>query len=407
MINGTKILRGITNLLLFGALVLPYVGGGPFSYVLILLTLILVIWQAFRPLHLAFDAGAAMLLASFVLIAIAFALTNRPGQTDFLLAFNFVMFALFWPLSAALQRFAGPSNSGQVASFALAGALLAVIIGIVEVSFLGSHRASGFGSNPIPSSTAALFLGFFALMGYTAVEGNRRHIYLLGPLLGIVAVLLGGSRGPFLAIPFLAIIAVVMIPIRRSILIGVAAVVLVGGTGLLIAKPSTLVRLETLPELVNNLVTGAPLSNHSSSIRLNILKGSIEAFRQSPWIGYGWYMKVPVVQKIVGKSVRFGGPDRAHLHSDLLNLGVSGGLMGLLAYALALLGPIVSAWRSPRDSQYRVRLYAVLVLTVGYACCGAINLLFGFEFMTTFYICSAAIFIGYCRDAPAFRDAAS
>jgi hypothetical protein len=34
-----------------------------------------------------------------------------------------------------------------------------------------------------------------------------------------------------------------------------------------------------------------------------------------------------------------------------------------------------------------------------------VNLLFGFEFMTTMYVCFAAVFIGYCRDQPALATA--
>ena len=81
------------------------------------------------------------------------------------------------------------------------------------------------------------------------------------------------------------------------------------------------------------------------------------------------------------------------------------GLVGLVAYALVLAAPIVSAAKSPRDSQFSGRLFLALSLSVGFLCCGAVNLLFGFEFMTTMYVCFAAVFIGYCRDAPALAAA--
>jgi O-antigen ligase len=139
----------------------------------------------------------------------------------------------------------------------------------------------------------------------------------------------------------------------------------------------------------------------SGNIRYRIFKGSIEAFTHSPWVGYGWYMKVPVVETYIEESVGFGDPTVAHLHSDILNLGVSAGAVGLLAYLLVLLAPVVSALRSPRDSQFKARLFLALNLSAGFACCGAVNLLFGFEFMTTMYVVLAAVFIGYCRDEPA------
>ena len=98
--------------------------------------------------------------------------------------------------------------------------------------------------------------------------------------------------------------------------------------------------------------------------------------------------------------VGFGDPRVAHLHSDILNLGVSAGIVGLLAYVLVLLAPVVSAATSPRDMQFRGRLFLAISLSAGFLCCGAVNLLFGFEFMTTLYVVFAAIFIGYCRDQP-------
>jgi O-antigen ligase len=112
-------------------------------------------------------------------------------------------------------------------------------------------------------------------------------------------------------------------------------------------------------------------------------------------------MKVPVVEKYIEDPVGFGDPTYAHLHSDILNFGVSAGIVGLFAYLLVLLAPIVSAVSSPRDTQFRGRLFLALNLSAGFACCGAVNLLFGFEFMTTMYVVLAAIFIAYCRDETA------
>ena len=62
------------------------------------------------------------------------------------------------------------------------------------------------------------------------------------------------------------------------------------------------------------------------------------------WLG--WYMKVPAVEKYLPWDVHFGDPTHAHLHSDILNFAVSAGVVGLVAYALVLLAPIVGAARS-------------------------------------------------------------
>jgi O-antigen ligase len=405
---GRGILNGLVALLLVGTLVSPYVGGAVTAYVLIGLSLLLIIWNLFRPPRFAVDAGSWMFVGAWALIAVAFMLTNRPGSSDYLLSVNFAMFALYPLLAAALQRFAGPNNSARVAMLALAGSFIALVLGAVQVFVQHYGRAEGYASNPIPSATVALFLGFFALVGLFAIRSAWRYLFLLGPVAGLATVLLAGSRGPLVALPALGLIALIMLPIRRAVSWGAAVtVVLVAGAAFLL-KPEAFGRVATLPRMALDVLTGQPIAwdlDQSGSVRYAIFEGSFAAFQRSPWIGYGWYEKTTVVARYTPFNVGFGDPRVAHLHSDILNLGVSAGVVGLLAYVLVLLAPIVSAANSPRDSQYRGRLFLALTLSAGFLCCGAVNLLFGFEFMTTMYVCFAAVFIGYCRDQPALATA--
>jgi O-antigen ligase len=405
---GRGILNGLVALLLVGTLVSPYVGGAVTAYVLIGLSLLLIIWNLFRPPRFAVDAGSWMFVGAWALIAVAFMLTNRPGSSDYLLSVNFAMFALYPLLAAALQRFAGPNNSARVAMLALAGSFIALVLGAVQVFVQHYGRAEGYASNPIPSATVALFLGFFALVGLFAIRSAWRYLFLLGPVAGLATVLLAGSRGPLVALPALGLIALIMLPIRRAVSWGAAVtVVLVAGAAFLL-KPEAFGRVATLPRMALDVLTGQPIAwdlDQSGSVRYAIFEGSFAAFQRSPWVGYGWYEKTTVVARYTPFNVGFGDPRVAHLHSDILNLGVSAGVVGLLAYVLVLLAPIVSAANSPRDSQYRGRLFLALTLSAGFLCCGAVNLLFGFEFMTTMYVCFAAVFIGYCRDQPALAAA--
>ena len=109
------ILNALVALLLAGTFLFPYVGGAVTAYVLIGFSLLLIAWNLVRPPRLAFDAGAWMFVTAWALIAIAFAITSRPGSRDYLLSVNFAMFALYPLLAGALQRFAAPGNSARVA----------------------------------------------------------------------------------------------------------------------------------------------------------------------------------------------------------------------------------------------------------------------------------------------------
>jgi O-antigen ligase len=402
------ILNGLVALLLVGTFLFPYVGGAVAAYVLVAFSLLLIIWNFISPPRFAYDPGAWMFLIAWVLIAIAFAITNRAGRSDYLLSINFAMFALYPLLSGALQRFAAPSNSAVVAWLALLGSFVALAVAAIQVVVQHYPRAEGYASNPIPSATVALFLGFFALLGMFAIRDARRYLFLLGPVAGVATVQLAQSRGPLLALPALTLIALTKLPVRRIYSWGFAGAVAVGVIAVYFLKPTVFGRLGALPKMALDILTGQPIDatlDVSGNIRYAIFQGSMAAFQHSPWIGYGWYEKIPVVEKYMPFDVGFGDPRTGHLHSDILNMGVSAGIVGLIAYALVLLAPVVAAASSSRDSQFRGRLFLALSLGAGYLCCGAVNLLFGFEFMTTLYVCFAAIFIGYCRDAPALATA--
>jgi O-antigen ligase len=390
--------RVLVPLLLLASLLLPYVGGDPLAYPIIVVVLLIVIAHFFLPKPLVFDPASGWFLASFVLIAIVFVITNRPGTSDAMYTFNFSMFVLFAPLTAGLLRVARPGNARWVADLALLGVILSLGFALYQVYGLGEGRAAGLGSNAIRSATATLFLGFLTPIGFMQTSGPRRWIYLLGPIVGMVIVYLSGSRGPFLALLPLLAVALLVVPKRRGAGIAALAVIAVVGVSALLVAPHVFGRFGTLPQMIGEVVSGKPINDDvSGNIRYRIFQGSADAFVQSPWIGYGWGAKTAVVDSFLTDKV-FGDSPKYHLHSDILDFGVSGGVVGLLAYLLVLIAPIAGALKSPRDGQFRSRLYGSLILVVGYACCGAINLMFGFELMTTLYVCFAAILLGYCRD---------
>ncbi|HEV7277739.1 MAG TPA: O-antigen ligase family protein [Devosiaceae bacterium] len=390
--------RLLVPLLLIVTLVFPYVGGAGWAYLLIVSTLIATLLHLLLFRQLSIDAAGVLFLVAFLLILAVYVITSRPGTTDWLFAFNFTMFVLFVPLQAIFRRHARPGNVLLVANLALAGAVLAATVALVQIGVLGYHRAEGYGSNPIPSSTTALLLGFLALMGFLAASGPRRYLYLLGPVLGIVVVLLAGSRGPLLGAAALLTLSLLMIPKNRWLGgAALAAVVAIAVAGLLLV-PEYFGRVSRLVPMLEELLSGRPISESSGSIRFQIFEGSLRAFADSPWIGHGWGAKNAVVDSYLAEPVLVS--PSYHLHSDILTFAVTGGIVGLIAYLLVLLAPLLGAFRSERDGQFGARAYGAAALVVGYAACGTVNLLFGFEYLTTFYILLAAILLGFCRDQP-------
>lgn len=387
---------GLVLLLLAGTLVLPYPGGYPLAYLLIVASLLLAVWLFAAGIPPRPGPAGWMLLAALALLGTAFAVTG-----ELALLVNFLMFAVFWPLAAALARFARPGNARQVGVLALLGAVLAVGIALWEVRVAGHDRAAGMGSDPIWSAQIALVLGFLALVAVPVTTGPWRLVFWLGPICGTITVLLSGSRGPLLAVPILFLVAVPLLVKRWWLalpLIAVAGIGLVAIIGLV--HPASLERLATLPTIAGQLANGVGPSEVSSSRREAFYAGALSAFLAEPLFGYGWSNTVSAIMPWLDERAVIVAEGHHHLHSDILDFAIAAGLFGLGAYALVIAAPVAGALAAPRDGQYRARLTGSVLLALGYLVCGLTYLMFGYEFHTTLYVCLAAILLGYCRDEP-------
>ena len=81
------------------------------------------------------------------------------------------------------------------AAFCLAAATLALVGGLHEQFVLGVERV-GMGNNPIHYASLAAMTGGLALVGCVATASRWRFLFLLGPVFGLGATMLSGSRGP-------------------------------------------------------------------------------------------------------------------------------------------------------------------------------------------------------------------
>lgn len=391
----------LSALLLVGALTLPYVGGYPLAYVLMALTLVATLLLLVHTRRLEMSPAGICLTLAVGLIAVAFTLTGAIALTV-----NFIFLLAFVPLSNWFARFASPRAAAIVGWLALLGAAVAASYASWEVFALGRGRARGWGSDPIWSAQAALILGFLALIGIPAMRSPWRYLLLLAPALAIYAVTLSGSRGPLLVAPLL-LVAVFAVGFRqwwRQMLLGVGGIVLMAAL-VLSLWPEGQERVARAGEVLVALVTGN-VTESSAGVRLAFWRSGLMAFADAPLIGHGWNNRMNAPFQHLAELNLPPDVEAAmheghhHLHSDILDMAVSAGLFGLVAYGLILLAPLLAAWRSVRDSQYTARLTGAAVLSLGYFGCGLTYLMFGYEFLTTLYVCLCAIILGFCRDAP-------
>ena len=391
--------------ILLTTLSLPCIFGLLTTYVLVLLLALAVGYfvLGWGRLGFSFDLPAKLFLIAWGLFALTIIATART-PVDYGQIVNFGMLALYAPLASLFRRAESPHNGVIFARLALAGTSVAFLLALVEMVILQQPRALGLASDTIRFSDTALILGFLAPAGILLETSPRRWLYLLGPVLGLVVVLMSGSRSGILAFPFLVIAATLMLVRHKRKALAIGAAGAAGFAGLLaLASTMSFSRSLTLPEILKSLLTGGVLDDESVRQRLALYRAGLTAFWRSPWLGYGWRNRMVATSA----SLSPADPplaDLPHLHNEVLNFAVGSGVLGIVIYILLMAIPIYACLKSPRDSQYLVRLNGCGLLVVSYVASGITDVMVGFELHTALYVAWTAILLSYCRD-PASRAA--
>lgn len=401
---GDRVEAALRRAVLATTLVLSCLTGFATPYILLLLAAIAASYIPARGGRLALDPPGKLFLAAFAGIGVLFALSARqPG--DVLLALNFVAFLAYLPLSTLLGRAAAPGNARTVAQLALAGAALGCAASAIDVFIFHSLRAGELWiiTDTIRLGDTAVLLGFLSLVGLVQ-RGSGRWLFLLGPVLALIVALLTGARGAMLAIPVLALGAVFLVVRNKWIgaaLGAAAAAALVAGGYALLRDNG---RLETLIRFLRQLASGAPITDEAMAIRIKLYQAGWQAFQQSPLFGHGWAGLMRSVEPFLAEADKLHAK-LPHLHNDVLNFAVFGGIVGVAIYLVLIAMPIVLAMRSPRDSQYRARLAGSGLLVLAYVVLGLPDTMLSFETHTALYVALTAILLAYCRDGrePAAR----
>lgn len=389
--------NGLRWSLLGLTLALPCLTGFATSYLLILLAAVGAGFLFARRIGMVFDRPAQLFFAAFTAIAILFALSARQ-PADMLFAFNFTAFLIYAPLAALFGRAAGPINAEIVARLALLGTAIGLMISVVEVFLLGTGRAGIGITDTIRLGDTALLLGFLALMGLLVRQDGGRFLYLLGPALALPVVLLTGARGAMLAFPALSVAAALILIRRRWTAVAPAgALVLVIVAAALLTDFFGNARLQSMFEVFRDIAAGNALADESVRIRIELYKAGWAAFQQSPLFGHGWAGLMRSVEPFLADADKIHAT-LPHLHNDVLNFAVFGGIAGVAVYLLLIAMPIAFCLWSPRDGQYRARLFGSILLVVGYVVMGLPDTMLSFELHTALYVALVAILLAFCRD---------
>jgi len=376
--------------------VLPEVGNVSY-FVLAGLALLAFSWSApwrelrVRPVvYLPLVAGA--------LLTICFIITAE-APLDALAAVFFMPLFLIAPMVELFRRGARFVTPTSICLIAAAGCVGAFGVALYDSYVLGMVRAGFTVNNPIHFADIALTLGFVALVGLYTDRLLVRLAALCAPILGLIAVILSGSRGPLVASVPMALTALVVIVMHfrgraaflRTFAVAIAGVAILG----IIAWQMGFLDASAFADALAAI--GGSAVDHSTALRLKMYEGAYLAFFASPVFGHGLIGYVETANQFV-PEVSFGG----HLHSDLADFAVVGGIIGLLAYGLFLLAPLLEALRAPADAPTRrASVMLALVLVVGYIGMGLTNAMFGILTQTVLYAFCLALVAHLARNREA------
>ena len=273
-----------------------------------------------------------------------------------------------------------------IARFALAGAAAGAAIAVFGAVVLKLDRGGMLVNNPIHLSDLSLMLGFVAMVGVLEPRPVR-FVFLLGPVLALIAVWFTGSRGPLVAfVPMLivsaAILAYVTLPRRAALMAiaGVVAVITLGAAAVIGLGLGG--RLGGLGEAVMAVLAGEATTDGAIGERLYMYLTAWNAFWASPWYGYG--MIDYTIHAAQYAPPGPGYPPSSHLHSDLADFAVIGGLLGLVSYALLLAAPLAGALAITGRNRHAA-IYLAGIASVGYLGMGLTNAMFGILTQTVVY----------------------
>lgn len=285
---------------------------------------------------------------------------------------------------------------------ALAGLLAAAALALVQV-LAGAPRAGGW-LNEIVFADVVLVLMVLAVF---CRPPRSWHWSGFGLALGVLAILLSGTRGPWPGLVLLLLVLVLGSGWRsrrsRALLLGG---VVTCGIVLMASVPSLTqqMRLSELRQDIERMDRGD--HNSSAGARLERLQVAAATFADAPWTGVGFgefdraMERLPACrQDIAGKLERC---HLGHAHNDLAEWAATMGVPGVLALLLLYGIPLWLFLRLRRGiklGRLRGCASAGAMLVVVFILCGLTQSMFAHQTTTSVYAAFGGVLLGM-----AFRE---
>jgi O-antigen ligase len=201
------------------------------------------------------------------------------------------------------------------------------------------------------------------LITLPSMSTSKRWAMTMATLALVMAVLLTGSRGPYLALPWLVLGGLFMLARNLKSLVNLnAAGLRLAGllVAIVVALPLAVPKVFEVPAErvmlglteVRALVTGVHMDSKaidtSVGTRVYMWQRSKQKIIESPWIGYGREQRMAFIQAWGTEVDAEMVTDQTHLHSEYINGLIDHGIFGLLSTLSLMAGATVLAWRLRR-----------------------------------------------------------
>jgi O-antigen ligase len=294
------------------------------------------------------------------------------------------------------------------------GALAALCLAAWQRLALGVVRPGGW-MNPITFGDLALCLALLALASSFDARGKTLPwLAAGGALAGLAASLLSGSRGGWIAVPCAMVLLLGQRRfVPRKLALGVLALACLLAA-LAWFTPQTGVRSRVAIGISDALLylAGNPAPT-SLSVRLELWKAACMLIRAHPLTGletwaYKQQMHEWVALGMLNPSV-FAPPEPPHMHNDVLQVLVTRGVPGLLAWGATMLAPLQFFLRQmalgrERGPHYAAALAGALAV-LAYCAFGLTEVIFWSMKASLFYAQLVFILMGLCLNAQAAAGA--
>lgn len=281
----------------------------------------------------------------------------------------------------------------------VAAALLAIYQTLNGVEY---GRAVGFTHHAITFGNLALASGLMGLCGMAAFRNTRlAWLPVVALLCGMVASILSGSRGGWLALP-LAMIPLVYYGRRlfgRRLLVVGGLMVLLLAVACAVPAIGMAGRIAVAVDEVQRYLALGDATT-SVGIRLELWKASIIMFSEHPWLGVGRDDFHTVLNALAdaGRLQRSPALEFSSSHNDLLHCLATGGLLDASLLLLLYIAPLryfVAQLRRPDQGQHPLAL-AGLVVVVAFIAFGLTDVMFWLMMTKVFYVMMVSSLIGMC-----------